>query len=36
MNIDGEYYHIVKPLEVRVRSSHNYPDSRVRFLQKIG
>jgi hypothetical protein len=35
MNLDGEYYHIVKPIEIRIRLAKNF-GGRLKFLQNIG
>lgn len=35
MNIDGEYYNIVKPLELRIRIAKRINNGRVKFLQNI-
>jgi len=34
LNIDGNYYHIVKPLEMRVRLNTKYPQRKLKFLCK--
>jgi len=35
MNVDGEFYHIVKPIELRIRQSSTFPNGTLRFLKKI-
>jgi len=35
MNIDGEYYQIIKPKEIRIRQSSNFPNGTLRFLKKV-
>lgn len=35
MNIDGKYYHIVKPREIRIRIADKINEGKLKFLQKI-
>jgi hypothetical protein len=35
MNIDGEYFNIVKPIELRVREHKDFPQGKIKFLSKI-
>ncbi len=35
MNVDGEYYNIVKPKELRVRLAKKYNGGKLKFLQKL-
>ncbi len=34
LNIDGEYYQIVKPREIRIRQSNKFPNGKIKFLMK--
>ena len=34
MNIDGEFYYIVKPKQLRIRQSRAYPNGQLNFLKK--
>jgi hypothetical protein len=34
MNVDGEYFNIVKPVELRVRPDKNFPQGVIKFLAR--
>ncbi len=35
LNIDGEFYHLVKPEELRVRLAKSYNGGTLKFLQRL-
>ena len=35
MNIDGEFYQIIKPLELRIRQSPTFQNGTLKFLMKV-
>jgi hypothetical protein len=34
MNVDGEFYQIIKPVELRIRESNTFPNGTLKFLKK--
>lgn len=34
MNIDGEYFNVIKPYEIRVRTHKDFPQGVIKFLSK--
>jgi hypothetical protein len=34
MNIDGEFYQIIKPIEIRVTESSTFKNGSLKFLMK--
>ena len=34
LNVDGEYYHIVKPVEMRIRLNKRLSNGNIKFIRK--